>query len=255
MLLEGLTVLVYRDRRELGEAAGRAVADRLRRVLGTQRTASAVFASAASQVEFLEELSKAPGIEWRRVVAFHLDEYIGLPVGHPRSFGQFLRERLFDRVQVGRAHLMDGMADPEEECRRYGALLGEAPLDLACIGIGENGHLAFNDPHVADFGDPAKVKVVEPDAVSRQQQVNEKSMPALGEMPRKAYTMTMPAILGARSVYCMVPGKSKAEAVRRALSDPVSTACPATALRRHREAALFLDEDSAERMDTSIAWR
>jgi glucosamine-6-phosphate deaminase len=150
---------------------------------------------------------------------------------------------------------MDGMADPEGECRRYAALLEEAPLDVACIGIGENGHLAFNDPHVADLADPVKVKVVEPDEVSRGQQVREKSMPTLGEMPRRAYTMTMPAILAARSVYCMVPGKSKAEAVRRTLADPVSTACPATALRGHPDATLFLDEDSAERADTSIAGR
>lgn len=255
MRVDGLTVRVFRDRRELGQAAGQVAAERLRELLAARRTVSAVFASAASQVEFLEELARAPGIEWRRVVAFHLDEYIGFPVGHARSFGQFLRERLFDRVGIGRAHLLDGMAEPEEECSRYGALLGEAPLDVACIGIGENGHLAFNDPHVADFDDPAKVKVVEPDAVSRQQQVNEKSMPALGEMPRRAYTMTMPAILAARTVYCMVPGKSKAEAVRRTLSDPVSTACPATALRGHRDAAIFLDGDSAERIDTSIAGR
>jgi glucosamine-6-phosphate deaminase len=250
MVMEGLTVLVYRDRRELGAAVGRIVAERLRALLEKQRTVRAVFASAASQREFLGALSAASGIEWRRVVAFHLDEYIGLPVGHPQSFGQFLREQLFDQVKIGQAHLMDGMADPEEECRRYGALLEEVPLDLACIGIGENGHLAFNDPHVADFEDPVQVKVVEPDAVSRRQQVNEKSMATLGEMPRKAYTMTMPAILAAREVFCMAPGKSKAEAVRRTLSDPVSTACPATALRRHREATLFLDEDSAERVDT-----
>ncbi len=255
LVVERLTVLVFRDRRELGREAARAAAERLRRILAAQRTARAVFASAASQVEFLDELSKAPGIEWRRVVAFHLDEYVGLPVGHPRSFGQFLRERLFDRVKVGRAQLLDGRADPEEECARYAALLEEGPLDVACIGIGENGHLAFNDPHVADFRDPVRVKVVEPDEVSRGQQVREKSMPALDEMPRRAYTMTMPAILAARSVYCMVPGRSKAEAVRRTLSDPVSTACPATALRGHPDAALYLDEESAERIDTSIAGR
>jgi glucosamine-6-phosphate deaminase len=185
MVVEGLMVLVYRDCRELGAAAGRTVADRLRALLEKQRTVRAVFASAASQREFLGALSAASGVEWWRVVAFHLDEHIGLPVGYPQSFGQFLED---------------------------------APLDLACIGLGENGHLAFNDPHVA-------------------------------------YTMRIPAILSARSIYCMAPGKSKAEAVRRTLSDPVSTDCPATALRCHREATLFLDEDSAERVDTSIAGR
>jgi glucosamine-6-phosphate deaminase len=251
----GIDVRVHSDRRSLGEAAGRAAAERLRSVLAARPRARAVFASAASQVEFLEQLSREPGIDWGRVEAFHLDEYLGLPVGHPRSFGRFLKDRLFDRVGIGRAHFMDGMADAAAECGRYGRLLGESPLDVACIGIGENGHLAFNDPHVADFEDPAPVKVVEPDAVSRQQQVNEKSMPALEEMPRRAYTMTMPAILAARAVYCMVPGKSKAEAVRRTLSGPISTACPASALRRHPDATLFLDEDSAERADTSIAGR
>ena len=254
-VVDGLTAFVHGDRRELGEAAAAAVAGRLRELLGAQRGASAVFASAASQVEFLEALSRAPGIDWSRVTGFHLDEYLGFPVGHPRSFGQFLKERLFDRVKIGRAHLMDGLADPAAECARYGALLEQSPLDVACIGIGENGHLAFNDPHVADFADPVKVKVVEPDAVSRGQQVREKSMPSDGEMPRKAYTMTMPAILAARWVYCMVPGKSKAEAVRRTLVEPVSTACPAGALRRHGRAFLYLDEDSAERADTSIAGR
>ncbi len=249
-----LRVLVYRDRAELARAAGEAAAARMREILARQEGLSAVFAAAASQVEFLAELARKPGIGWPGVTAFHLDEYLGVSAADPRSFGRFLRERLFDRARPGAFHALDGMArDPEAECLRYESLLRARPLDLGFIGIGENGHLAFNDPHVADFRDPRAVKVVEPDARSRGQQVAEGAFREAGEMPARAFTLTMPAILAAKAIYCMVPGERKADAVKRALEDPVSAACPATALRTHPEAYLYLDADSSRGIDTAIA--
>jgi glucosamine-6-phosphate deaminase len=249
-----LRVAVFRDRGALGRAAARAASARMRELLARREGLSAVFAAAASQVEFLERLAGEPGIDWKRVTAFHLDEYVGVPSGDGRSFGRFLRERLFDCVRPAAFHALDGMAgDPEAECLRYEALLQAHPLDLAFIGIGENGHLAFNDPHVADFADPRRVKVVVPDARSRAQQVADGAFREAVEMPARAYTLTMPAILSAGAIFCMVPGERKAEAVRRALEDPVAPACPATALRTHREAYLYLDADSSRGIDTAIA--
>jgi glucosamine-6-phosphate deaminase len=206
-----------------------------------------VFASAPSQEEFLEELSQSDGISWNRITAFHLDEYIGIPGDAPQNFGHFLRVRLFEKVCPAKVYYINGMAqDPEAECGRYGSLLKNHPFDIACVGIGENGHLAFNDPPVADFHDPLPVKVVDLDAISREQQVHDKTFPDIESVPRKAITLTLPSIFSAKFIYCMVPAPSKAEAVRRTLEDPISTHCPATILRRHENATLFLDRDSAK---------
>ena len=220
--------------------------------LGMQDRIRMVFASAPSQIEFLDHLGGESGIDWTRVETFLLDEYIGIPAIDMRSFGLFLPERLFDRTRPGGVCLMDGMAKPEAECRRYAALMERAPLDVCCVGIGENGDLAFKDPPVADLGDPHLVKVVEPDEGSRRQQVGEKSPESPDRMPRTTFTMTLPAILSARFIFCMVPGASKAVAVKGTLEDPVSTACPAAALRTYAAARSFLDEDSCRLMDTAI---
>jgi len=241
-----LKVGVFADRAALGRAAGQAVAARLRDVLKT-KDAAIVLASAPSQNEFLAELSTAPDIDWNRVTAFHLDEYIGLSPTAPQAFAQFLRERLFHRIEPKQFHALNGQArDIDAECRRYEGLLKATPLDIACLGIGENGHLAFNDPPVADFADPRGVKVVELDAASREQQVADGCFAALADVPTHALSMTIPAILSARAIFCMVPGPRKAEAVRRTLHDPVTTACPATVLRQHAAATLFVDRDSAK---------
>jgi len=256
LTVEGMKVEVYASRAEVGRAVAEAVATKMRDLLSQKRKIGMVFAAAASQIEFLEELARRPGLDWSRVTAFHMDEYLGVAGTAKQSFGRWLRDRLFDRVKVGTVHYMDGMAkDPERECARYAALLKETPLDIDCLGIGENGHLAFNDPPVADFQDPKAVKVVEIDEQSRIQQSAEGNFPTPDDVPRVALTMTIPALLAAPYLYCTVPGPRKAQAVKAAVNDPISTACPATILRRHGAAIVYLDQDSARLIDTAIAGR
>lgn len=238
-----LRTVVLPDRREMGRVAAAHAAERLRAVLDGQPRARVIFAAAASQAEMLDELADAEGIDWARVDAFHLDEYVGLPQGHPSSFGQWLGDHIWSRVHPGRIERLDGgNPDPMAECRRYGALLDDGGIDLGLIGIGENGHLAFNDPHVADFNDPLTVKTVEIDATSRHQQVRDGAFPSFAEVPTLALTVTMSALLASRSLSVVVPGGQKAEAVARTLDGPIETACPASALRRHPDAVLFVDE-------------
>ena len=214
-----------------------------------------VFAAADSQKELLEDLVRQPGLDWSRVTAFHMDEYLGVPGTAPQSFGRWLRTRLFDHVHPGIIHVMDGLAEPDLECRRYSELLDSAPPDLCCLGIGENGHLAFNDPPVADFEDTAAVKRVEIDEASQIQQAAEGNFAKASDVPRDALTLTIPALLSASFLYGCVPGPRKAKAVRAALLDPISTACPATVLRRHPGTTLYLDSDSASLIDTTLARR
>lgn len=240
--VDTLSVAVYPDRAALGSAAARTVAGWLRQALAERERVGAIFASAPSQEEFLAALVAEPDLEWSRVVAFHLDEYVGLPSDAPQSFARFLRERLFAKVAPGAVHYLDGLADPERECRRYADLLASLPLAVACVGIGENGHLAFNDPHVADFADPLAVKPVAIDEVSRAQQVHDGCFAGSDRVPRQALTVTLPAILSAERVAVMVPGPTKARAIQATLQGPISTACPASILRRHRNAVLFVDE-------------
>jgi glucosamine-6-phosphate deaminase len=239
---------VLADRPSIGVAAAAYAADRLRRILETGDRARVIFAAAASQNELLEGLAVADGIDWARVDAFHLDEYVGLEPGHPRSFGTWLDEHIWSKVQPGRVERLDGAAaaadGPDVECERYGALIADGGLDLALIGVGENGHLAFNDPHVADFADPLVVKPVEIDEMSRRQQVRDGAFPSLDEVPRLAMTVTMSAILGSRAISVVVPGIQKAPAVARMLEGPIETACPASALRGHPDAVLFVDTDA-----------
>jgi glucosamine-6-phosphate deaminase len=245
--VDKLQVKIFSNRREMGKAAGQSVAEKMKEILRVRKTVSIVFASAPSQNEFLEELSQSRGIHWNKVTAFHLDEYIGLSSEAPESFGHFLRVKLFKKVRPDNVYCLNGMAgDLEAECKRYAGLLKDHPLDVACIGIGENGHLAFNDPPFADFQDPLIVKIVELDLVSRQQQVHDGCFKSLQEVPQKAITLTIPAILSAKFIYCVVPAHSKAEAVKRTLQDSVSTNCPATILRKHENTILFLDRDSAK---------
>lgn len=250
--VEKLQVKIFPNRKEMGRAAGQSVAEKMREILKVRKALSIVFASAPSQNEFLEELSQSSGIDWNRVTAFHLDEYVSLPREAPESFGHFLQVKLFEKVHPGKVYYLDGGAgDLEAECHRYAGLLKDHPLDIACIGIGENGHLAFNDPPFADFQDPVPLKVVELDLISRQQQVRDGCFKNLEEVPQKAITLTIPSILSANFIYCVVPGPTKAEAVKRTLEGSVSTDCPATILRRHENAILFLDRDSASKVSVS----
>lgn len=229
----------------MGAAAAEHAATRLKGILAAQPRGRVIFAAAASQQAMLDVLAGVEGIDWDRVDAFHLDEYVGLPQGDPRSFGTWLGDHIWSRVHPGRVELLDvGNPDPDAECRRYGALLDEGGIDLALIGIGENGHLAFNDPHVANFEDPLTVKVVEIDETSRRQQVRDGAFDAFEDVPRLAMTVTMSAILASRSISVAVPGTQKAKAVARTLDGPIETGCPASALRTHPDAVLFLDRQA-----------
>ncbi|MBE3583369.1 MAG: glucosamine-6-phosphate deaminase [Limnochordaceae bacterium] len=243
--VDRLTVQIYEDRESLGRAAAAAVGQLWRQLPGSGPVRM-IFAAAPSQNEFLAHLQKQPEVDWGRVVAFHLDEYLGLPASAPQSFHTYLRSHLFDTVHPGTIHWLNGETTvPAAECARYGALLDAAPLDIACVGVGENGHLAFNDPPVADFEDPYTVKVVELDPKDRQQQVNDGCFPSLDAVPRQALTVTIPPLIRSRAIVCVVPGERKAVAIRSLLTGPIDTSCPASILRRHPQAVLFLDQASA----------
>jgi glucosamine-6-phosphate deaminase len=242
---DGFTVRVFPAREAMSRAAAQDVAHELRRRLAFEDQARIVFAAAPSQAEMLDALVAEQGIDWRRVTAFHMDEYIGLAPRAPQRFGTWLNEHIFGRVPFGAVHFIGPDPDPEVCARDYAARLAEAPLDVICLGIGVNGHLAFNDPPVADFDDPFDVKIVQLDDVCRQQQVDDGCFPALETVPTHAVTLTIPRLLRADRLFCVVPGSAKREAVRRALNEPLGPACPATALRMHRDCTLYLDREAA----------
>ncbi len=236
---------VFDDRAAMGAVAAADVAAELRARLARQPEVRMVFAAAPSQQEMLENLVTEEGIDWPRVTAFHMDEYLGLAPGAPERFARWLDVALFDRVPFGAVHRLDPDGNPEAEAVRYGALLGEAPLDIVCLGIGQNGHLAFNDPPVADLADPLAVKIVDLDESCRRQQVDDGCFASLDLVPRRAITLTIPRLLDAARLFCVVPGSAKRAAVNAALTEPVGPEHPATALRTHPDVTLYLDAGSA----------
>ncbi|MBO0881156.1 MAG: glucosamine-6-phosphate deaminase [Mycobacterium sp.] len=250
----GLSVRVYSGRAELGQAAGQDIAVALRQRLAAQAEVRVVFASAPSQDSMLESLARQPGIDWSRITAFHMDEYLGLPTTAPQRFGAYLQRWLFDHVRPGRVELIGELADAAAEAGRYGRLVTAAPVDLVCLGIGENGHIAFNDPPLASFADPEPARVVRLDERSRQQQVNDGCFPVLARVPTHAITLTIPTLMSARQLFCVVPGATKAAAVRAALHGPVDARCPASVLRRHRSCNLYLDTESARELADQEPW-
>jgi glucosamine-6-phosphate deaminase len=240
-----LTVYVFDTREEMGKAAAQDAEQRINRIIDEKGEAVIVFAAAPSQNELLNELKNAD-IDWTKVRAMHMDEYIGLPEDHDAGFGNFLRRAIFDALPFKEIHyLTDSQAEPEEICNDYSMLLEKYPPDLVLLGVGENGHLAFNDPAVADFEDPKAVKIVELDDVCRMQQVNDGCFDTFDDVPEKAITLTMSAILSIPEAVTVVPGKTKAEAIDRMLNDGISTECPASVLRTKENAALYLDVESA----------
>ena len=244
-----LRVNVYETREQMGAAAGAAAAVRIRQLLEEKQEVNVIFAAAPSQNEMLDALVAAPGIAWERVNAFHMDEYVGLAADAPQGFGNFLTQHLFSRLPFGRVFRLDpSAADPQEECRRYAALLAQYPTDVVCLGIGENGHLAFNDPDVAEFDDPETVKVVALDAVCRQQQVNDGCFASLDEVPTHALTLTIPTLMRAGHLVCTVPARTKQEAVTLTVTGPITEQVPATAMRSHADAVMFCDADSGARL-------
>ena len=246
MVYDQLAVRVYRTDEEMGQAAAEAAAAGLRRAVEARGFANMVLAAANSQLSTLRALRVMAGIPWQSVNVFHMDEYLGLPPGHSASFALFLRRHLLDRVPVAGFYPVPGHAtDVDVACQAYELLLRAHPIDVCCLGIGENGHIAFNDPPYADFEDPVWVKTVALDPVSRQQQVGEGHYASLDEVPTHALTMTIPALCAAREMICIVPETRKAQAVRDALLGPVTDTCPASILRRTPHAVLYLDEDAA----------
>lgn len=242
--VDRLKVKAFATRSAMGAAAGADAADRLRALLAAQPNVRMIFAAAPSQNETLTTLVAAGGIDWKRVTAFHMDEYIGLSADAPQRFGRYLRDHLFDRVKPGVVHYIDSSSDADVECDRYATLLRAAPIDIVCLGIGENGHIAFNDPPVADFDDPAWIKPVELDDLCRQQQVNDGCFPSFDAVPTHALTLTIPALMSGTHLFCSVPGKTKRNAVTRTLNGSISTECPSTILRQHPDCTLYVDADS-----------
>lgn len=242
-----LQVNTYQNRGDLGtHAATLAAAQIIALQKDPQKIVRMIFASAPSQSEFLAGLQANPMIDWSRIEAFHMDEYVGLATEHPQSFGRFLQDNLFSEVPIGKVHFINGQAeDAQAECERYAALLKEQPIDLVCMGIGENTHIAFNDPHVADFNDPYLAKLVDLDEMSRQQQVNDGCFPQMNDVPTHAITLTVPALMAGNRLYCMVPGPTKAQAVKTTLQAEVNPQVPSSILRTHPQAILFLDQESA----------
>jgi len=230
----------------MGQAAASRFSATVASILTQKKEVNVIFAAAPSQNEFLEALAQED-IPWERINAFHMDEYIKLDEKAPQRFGNFLKERLFGKYKFKSVHYLDGNVDDvQSECDRYSALLEQYPVDLVCLGIGENGHLAFNDPPVADFKDLKKVKVVELELACRQQQVNDGCFASLDQVPTHALTLTIPLLTGAPVINCVVPGPAKAEAVFKTLNSPIATSCPSTILRLHKDVVIFLDSDSAK---------
>lgn len=233
----------------MGAAAARHFQSEVERVLRAQDRCRIIVGCAPSQDEFFAALvaeARAQPALWQRVEVFHMDEYVGLPDLHPESFRSYLRRSFLTHIPVARFHpILGDSPDAEREAERYAVLLAEAPVDLISMGFGENGHVAFNDPPVADFADPLLVKQVAMDAVCRQQQVNDGCFPTLADVPRFAITITVPVFARAGSLVCIVPGPRKAAAVRAALLGPIGPACPGTIVRQHPRARVFLDRDSA----------
>ncbi|MES2374039.1 MAG: 6-phosphogluconolactonase [Bacteroidota bacterium] len=246
-----LTVKIFNSRQEMGADAAKLVTAKIKEILKQKGEVNIIFAAAASQNEFLAALIKEE-IEWNRINAFHMDEYIGLPVNAKQLFGVWLDERIFRKVPFKNVFYLNGQAtDVEAECTRYDQLLTQHPVDITCLGIGENAHLAFNDPHVANFNDTRNVKVVDLDEPCKAQQVREGCFNNNSEVPPIAFTLTIPALLKAPWMYCMVPGVAKAEAVYHTLHDEITEKYPSTILRNHDGTILFLENESASRLSAA----
>src|SRR6266496_600508 len=248
-----LNIYVYDSRSRMGAAAAAVVAADIRGLIEARGRAVGIFASAPSQNEFLAALVEAPNLDWSRVVGFHLDEYLGMDDQAPQSFRRFLLDRLVSKVALGEFHGLRGNTeDGPAESERYSALLAANPPDFAVLGIGENGHLAFIDPPFCDFDDPQRVKVVELDEICRAQQVNDGAFSSIDEVPRHALSLTIPSIMARPRLFAIVPGPAKREAIKSTIEGPVETRCPASILRRHPDAHLFIDRDSASLLSSPI---
>jgi glucosamine-6-phosphate deaminase len=248
--VDRLKVEIYPDRASAGRAAAEAAAQSLRALAAGMDSLGVVFATGASQLEMLRALVSIPDLPWGKVVGFHLDEYVGIDENHPASFRRYLRENLTSRVAMRAFYEVNGSAaDPEAVCRAYAEKLRAAAPRLCLLGFGENGHLAFNEPAEADFDDPLDVKIVTLDTACRQQQTAEGWFASIVEVPANAITVTIPALFRIPRLILSVPGKRKAEIVKRVFTEPITTECPATILRTHPDATVYLDPESAADLD------
>ncbi len=241
-----LNIEVYPDGATAGQAAAQAAAHALVHLTKSRKDIGVIFATGASQLDTLRPLTSLPDVPWNKIVGFHLDEYVGLEVDHPASFRGYLRKHLTEKVAMKEFHEIDGTRpDLQALCTKYAADVRDADPQLCLLGVGENGHLAFNDPAEADFNDPLAMKVVHLDDVCRQQQAAEGWFKSFDDVPKLALTLTIPTLFRVPRLIVSVPGKRKATIIKRMLYEPVSTTCPATILRTHPNAAIFLDMDSA----------
>ena len=245
-----LAVRIYDTRAEMGHAAGNDAADVIVALLEKKPEINMIFAAAPSQNETLDALCARTDIDWTRVNAYHMDEYIGLSADAPQRFGTFLKNAIFGKLPFRSVSYIDCTgSDPEAECNRYAALLEKVKIDVVMLGIGENGHIAFNDPPVADFADKRIIKPVQLDEICRNQQVNDSCFARLEDVPKTALTLTIPTLFNADYLFCSVPAATKADAVYHTVTDAeISTKCPATIMRRHPHAVLYCDKDSAAKI-------
>jgi glucosamine-6-phosphate deaminase len=245
-----MEIKILENKKLLGSKAAAHAADLIRAAIKERGGGRIIAGTGASQFDFLDALTALPDIDWKRVTMFHLDEYIAMDETHPASLRKYLRERLIDKAGIGTSHLLNPGDQPEAECRRVGALIQEAPIDVAFVGIGENGHLAFNDPP-ADFETEQPYIIVNLDHECRMQQFGEGWFGCLEDVPKQAISMSIRQIMKSRSILCIVPESRKAPAVRETLQQPVSPRVPASILRTHPDATLYLDRDSAALLQAS----
>lgn len=244
--IDELKVKIYPSRKEMGKDAAKDFTEHLVELLAQKEYVNIIFAAAPSQLDFLGALKEKKEIDWKRVRVFHMDEYVGLGIEAKQSFAGFVKKYVVDALGAGEYYPLNGLAkDVEDEKRRYTALLKKYPTDIVCLGIGENGHIAFNDPGVAQFDDSEAVKIATLDGVCRQQQVNDKCFDRIEDVPKTALTLTVPTLMAGERLFCIVPTKNKANAVRDVLLGTITENCPASILRKHKNCTLYLDEESA----------
>lgn len=240
-----LLIKKYATRAEMGADAAKDAEKVIVEIIREKGEINIVFAAAPSQNEMLENLLGSNLIDWSKVNALHMDEYVGLPAGDSHTFGYYLNDHIFGHKTFKSVHYIGGSGeDPEAECVRYAQILQQYPVDVVCLGIGENGHIAFNDPWVAEFQDPKAVKIVELDAMCRMQQVNDGCFPAIEEVPTHAITLTIPSLMAAKHLFCVVPAATKANAVRNTVYGDITEDCPASIMRTHYSATLYCDAES-----------
>ena len=247
---DSLPVLVFETENDMATNVAHTVHDYLVATINQQGQAAAILATGNSQIQFLQKLADLGGIDWSKMTLFHMDEYLGVDDNHPACFRRYMRERVESRVKPKAFHYLGGDApEPIAECERYESLLKKHSIDLCCMGVGENGHIAFNDPPVADFEDDRLVKIVELDVACRMQQVNEGHFPDLETVPKYALTLTIPALCSAKKIICVAPEERKSKPVKALIEGPISTDCPASYLRTQPQATLYVDKDSTKLLE------